>query len=369
MLANNDKDEEKDTMLLLPRTQDFVKDDSPQPSMLQTVSVVCGTYVILSLSIVFLNWSMFTSTFQYPIFITWCQQILGLCLYWSVYFSGKRGVSAFSKMKIVKLNRKSMEKLLPVAFSFIAMVVFANLALKYARISTYQTARCLTIFFTISFSYIFLGQTFRKRILLACALQAFGFLIGSLDVSTLKPLGSFFGCMSSIAQGIYNVSVKRALPETNNDTFALFAFNVTFSSVALLPLVFLFGEGAAFTDIPLDITEARFWQVWPAIILSGTLATSLNLVSYMVIKVTSPVTFNIVGVLKSCFQTMVGLTLFGDPLTLKSFTGVVFTMIGSGWYGMLRLQENSTNKAAHLENVEKNSESIKSASPTELRNV
>lgn len=66
--------------------------------------------------------------------------------------------------------------------------------------------------------------------------------------------------------------------------------------------------------------------------LSGLLGTTLNMSQYMIVSLTSPLTMNIVGLVKSFAQTVGGIVFFGDAVTTSSGVGILLSLFGSTLY-------------------------------------
>lgn len=308
------------------------------PASFAAVGFAIGAYVTVSLSIVYFNWWLFTSSFRYPVFVSWIQQIIGIIAI--IFFAqlGKR-YPLFSRSKAVWPTFETSLKVLPLTLSFVGMVGLANICLKFVQVSTYQVARSLTILFTMGLSYAILGEIQRRRTIAACGVMVLGFIVGSLDTSTLSFGGVLAGGFSSAFQALYNVAIKRTLVYVNNDPNLLLFYNVFLSSFLFLPVVFVAGEGKVFYQLILSPSQPGFYQQWGSLVLSGVLATLVNLTSYWCIKVTSPLTFNIVGFTKSVLQSVGGIAFLGDRTSAQSLLGIILSLLGSGWYSQIKVSE------------------------------
>jgi len=242
------------------------------------------------------------------------------------------------------LNVKALLNVLPLSFCFVGMVALANLCLKHVHVSTYQVARSLTIIFTVCLSYAVLHQSQSKPILTCCGVMIIGFIISSLDGSEesgINMTGLLAGGTSSFFQALYQVFIKRTLPYTDSNVNLLLLYNLFISSVLFVPVVFLLGESSALSHLPL-FGDENFWVVWPCLVISGVLGTLINLATYMCINVTSPLTFNIVGFTKSCVQSIGGVVILGDTISFQSGTGIILTLLSSGWYTKLKFNEQKS---------------------------
>lgn len=312
------------------------------------------SYSVVSIGIVYYNWWLFNSGFEFPVFVSWVQQLVGLLL----FLMGSAAASRYKALSPIfpsaSIDPKVALRCLPVSFTFVMTIGLSNICLQRVLISTYQVARSLTLPFVIVLSYVVLRERQSFAILVACALMVIGFVIGSLDPSTLSLVGLLAGGFSSLFQSLYNVLIKSSLPHVNHNNQKLVFYNVLLSSFLFLPMVFVV-EGTvpwrkAFRSNPGTLEAPRtLWLVWGSMALSGVLGTALNMAQYLVIHVTSPLTFNIVGFTKSIFQSLGGIFIFGDSVTVESALGLCLCLLGSGGYMKAKHDESRRAKADALD--------------------
>ena len=82
------------------------------------------------------------------------------------------------------------------------------------------------------------------------------------------------------------------------------------------------------------------------IIISGCLGMLVSLSTFLMIGATSPLTYNIVGHLKTVSILTMGVMLFGDSMSVKKFFGICFALTGVIWYSIQKL--NAQNAAKKL---------------------
>lgn len=127
---------------------------------------------------------------------------------------------------------------------------FNNYTLKYVDASFYQVARGLVLPLTVATSYFFLHARPSLKILISCAIVTMGFLVGVfLDGNYPSPLGILFGVLSSGTTAIHAVIIKRALDLLNGSALDLAWYSNLLSSIVLLPLLIIAGEGPAILDL------------------------------------------------------------------------------------------------------------------------
>ena len=77
------------------------------------------------------------------------------------------------------------------------------------------------------------------------------------------------------------------------------------------------------------------------IIVSCVLGLLVTMSTFLFIGATSPLTYNVVGHLKTVGIVAAGILLFGDTMGLKKFLGLSMAMSGIVWYSHLKMQEAS----------------------------
>jgi len=73
------------------------------------------------------------------------------------------------------------------------------------------------------------------------------------------------------------------------------------------------------------------------VILSGIFSVIVNFTVLTIIGDTSPVTYQVLGHLKSVSLLVAGTALFHAPITPLQFTGIVIALVGTARYGQLKL--------------------------------
>jgi len=89
-------------------------------------------------------------------------------------------------------------------------------------------------------------------------------------------------------------------------------------------------------------------EAFVTIIISGCLGMLVSLSTFLMIGATSPLTYNIVGHLKTVSILTMGVMLFGDSMSTKKFLGICFALTGVIWYSVqkLRAQEDAKVSSA-----------------------
>lgn len=74
--------------------------------------------------------------------------------------------------------------------------------------------------------------------------------------------------------------------------------------------------------------------------MSCVIAVSVNFSTFLVIGKTSPVTYQVLGHLKTCLVLGFGYTLLHDPFTERNIVGILVAVFGMGLYSYFCTQES-----------------------------
>lgn len=86
------------------------------------------------------------------------------------------------------------------------------------------------------------------------------------------------------------------------------------------------------------------------IILSCLISVSVNFSTFLVIGKTSPVTYQVLGHLKTCLVLAFGYTLLHDPFTERNIIGILVAIFGMGLYSYFCTHENKKKQSSELLN-------------------
>jgi solute carrier family 35 protein E3 len=82
------------------------------------------------------------------------------------------------------------------------------------------------------------------------------------------------------------------------------------------------------------------------IMLTCILAFGVNVTNYLVIARTSPVTYQVIGHLKTCLILVLGFVVFKYPVVMRNLAGIVLAMVGMIWYTEVKRTESQACSAS-----------------------
>ena len=187
-------------------------------------------------------------------------------------------------------------------------------------------------------TYLILKKRTSFRALLCNAVIILGFLLGVNQEGSsgrLSYTGVLCGVMASLCVALFAVYNQRALSLVDRNPWKLNYYNYMNSVVLYLPFLAWFGEASVVTSYP-NLTSSFFWWMMT---FTGIIGTVLGYLTSLQIKVTSPLTHNVSGTAKACFQTVLAVVYNRETKTSLWWLSNFLVLIGSAVYTMVRHSE------------------------------
>jgi len=301
--------------------------------------LVIGTvsfYLVAALAMVMANkWVLNVTTV--PIFFLFIQMIIAVILFLT-----------FHAARIVQVpfhvDKALLQGLGPLIALNVAGLTSNNFTLIYVDASFYQVVRGLVLPLTVFTSFLFLNTRPSLRIIYACAIVTAGFFVGIfLDGTRVSPLGIFFGVVSSLMTALHAVIMKRSLDVVGGNALHLSWYTNLFSSVVLIPLFLLTGEGPGIWKLFFSGGPEIEPFAWGSLITGG-LGFLMSIASILSIKVTSPITHMISSAIRGVAVSILGKWFFGDKLSLGRIWAIGIILAGSLYYTWVKHSESQQQR-------------------------
>ncbi|VVC43947.1 Hypothetical protein CINCED_3A013641 [Cinara cedri] len=300
---------------------------------------VVVAYWIISILTVFVNKTLLTSDkldMDAPMFIAWFQCFVSAIICFTMSRLSKVFPNTVHFPGGNPFNSTTIKHVLPLTILYILMISTNNYCLKFVDVTFYYVGRSLTTVFNVILSYIILGQTTSISCLLCCFAVVCGFFLG-VDQENLSGsfslVGTIFGVLSSFSLAFYSIQIKKVLPEVSNQIWLLSYFNNLYASILFIPLL-------AFEAKELNNFSRMFeLNFLFLMIIGGICGLSIGYVTVLQVQVTSPLTHNISGTAKSCFQTILASFWYNQwKSTMWWFSNAV-VLGGSAAYTIVKNRE------------------------------
>ncbi|KAH7837609.1 hypothetical protein Vadar_015816 [Vaccinium darrowii] len=222
---------------------------------------------------------------------------------------------------------------------------FLNLSLGFNSIGFYQMTKLAIIPFTVLLETLFLNKQFSQKIKFSLLLLLVGVGIASVTDLQLNFLGTVLSLLA-----IVTTCVGQILTNTIQKRLSVSSTQLLYQSAPFQAAI-LFVTGPIL-DQYLTRRNVFAYQYSPIvlgfIILSCLIAVSVNFSTFLVIGKTSPVTYQVLGHLKTCLVLGFGFTLLHDPYTSRNIIGILVAMFGMVLYSYFCTQENKKKQSVDL---------------------
>lgn len=217
-----------------------------------------------------------------------------------------------------------------------------NLSLGFNSIGFYQMTKLAIIPFTVLLETIFLKKRFSESIKFSLLVLLLGVAIASVTDLKLNLLGSI---LSGLA--IATTCVGQILTNTIQRKLKVTSTQLLYQSAPYQAAI-LFATGPFVDQLLTNRSVFAHQYTAPVvgfIIMSCLIAVSVNFSTFLVIGTTSPVTYQVLGHLKTCLVLSFGYTLLHDPFTMRNILGILVAIFGMALYSCFSVMESKKKSA------------------------
>ncbi|KAK7410825.1 hypothetical protein VNO78_01960 [Psophocarpus tetragonolobus] len=204
-----------------------------------------------------------------------------------------------------------------------------NLSLGFNSVGFYQMTKLAIIPCTILLEILFLGKKFRKRIQFSLLVLLVGVGIATVTDLQLNALGSFLSLLA-----IITTCVAQIMTNTIQKKFKVSSTQLLYQSCPYQATILLI-IGPYLDKILTNLNVFAYeytTQVTTTIVLSCMISIAVNFSTFLVIGRTSPVTYQVLGHLKTCLVLAFGYIIVRDPFSWRNILGILVAMVGMVLY-------------------------------------
>ncbi|RYQ84704.1 hypothetical protein Ahy_B10g104165 isoform A [Arachis hypogaea] len=232
-----------------------------------------------------------------------------------------------------------------------------NLSLGFNSVGFFQMTKLAIIPCTILLEILFLGKKFSKRIQFSLAILLLGVGIATVTDLQLNVLGSFLSLLA-----VVTTCVAQIMTNTIQKKFKVSSTQLLYQSCPYQSAVLLI-SGPYLDKLLTNLSVFSFnytTQVTVVIILSCVLSIVVNFSTFLVIGKTSPVTYQVLGHLKTCLVLAFGYIIVRDPFNWRNILGILVAMVGMVMYSYnctLESQQKSNESSSQALQVREGADS------------
>ncbi|KAH7435268.1 hypothetical protein KP509_06G056800 [Ceratopteris richardii] len=211
-----------------------------------------------------------------------------------------------------------------------------NLCLGFNSVGFYQMTKLAIIPCTVLLETVFLRKVFSRKIQMALFVLLLGVGIATVTDLQLNYLGSVLSILA-----IITTCVAQIMTNTIQKKFKVTSTQLLYQSCPYQAATLLIS--GPFLDGFLTKKKVFSFNytspVVAFIILSCLISVSVNFSTFLVIGKTSPVTYQVLGHLKTCLVLAFGYILLQNPFSWHNVFGIFVAIIGMGLYSFISIKE------------------------------
>ncbi|KAK9167951.1 hypothetical protein Syun_000091 [Stephania yunnanensis] len=223
-----------------------------------------------------------------------------------------------------------------------------NLSLGFNSVGFYQMTKLAIIPCTVLLETLFFRKIFSKTIQFSLTILLLGVGIATVTDLQLNALGSILSLLAVIT-----TCVAQIMTNTIQKRFKVSSTQLLYQSCPYQALtLFIIGP---FLDGLLTNQNVFAFKYTPQvlvfIVLSCLISVSVNFSTFLVIGKTSPVTYQVLGHLKTCLVLAFGYILLRDPFSWRNILGILIALVGMilySYFCSVESQQKASESPAQL---------------------
>eukprot|EP01033_Poteriospumella_lacustris_P008417 gene8418-6078_t len=232
-------------------------------------------------------------------------------------------------------NEAPLSGVLPVAIGSLMSVAFMNLNLAYNSVGFYQLSKLACIPFTLLIQYLAYSQTVSTSVQLTLIPITFGVGYATVYDLNLNFWGFVFAALAVVATALAQIFTNTYQKSLDCNALQLLYHTSPYIALGMLIMCPMFDDIHALS---------HYTYTWPAVFrigLSCVLALGVNISNYLVLGKTSPLTYQVLGHLKTVLILVLGFTVFQKPVDSRNVVGILIAMLGVIGYTELRRRQSA----------------------------
>lgn len=227
-----------------------------------------------------------------------------------------------------------------------------NLSLGFNSVGFYQMTKLAIIPCTVLLETFFFRKNFSGTIKFSLAILLLGVGIATVTDLQLNVLGSTLSLLA-----IITTCIAQIMTNTIQKRFKVSSTQLLYQSCPYQAIT-LFVIGPFLDGLLTNLNVFAFKyspQVLVFIVLSCLISVSVNFSTFLVIGKTSPVTYQVLGHLKTCLVLAFGYVLLHDPFSWRNILGILVAVVGMvlySYYCTMESQQKVNEATAQLSQVE-----------------
>ncbi|KAI1793501.1 TPT-domain-containing protein [Ganoderma leucocontextum] len=319
---------------LTPQGQSPV--DMPSATTVRFVLMCCLWYTTSALSSN--TGKSIMTTFRYPITLTFIQ--FGFVAAYCLLFMSP--VVRFSKLRWP--TKAILETTFPMGVFQVGGHIFSSMAISRIHVSTVHTIKALSPLFTVAAYALLFGVSYSSKTYISLLPLTFGVMLAcSFDVDRSSAVGILCAFGSAVIFVTQNIYFKKVVPSNGGQSsHKLDKLNLLFysSGMAFILMIPIW----VYYDLPVLLSVDESHIVHPShghetphsvtyyFIANGTVHFAQNIIAFIILASTSPVTYSIASLIKRVAVICIAIVWFAQSVHPIQAVGITMTFFGLYMY-------------------------------------
>ncbi|KAJ7117691.1 triose-phosphate transporter family-domain-containing protein [Mycena epipterygia] len=279
--------------------------------------------------------------FRYPVTLTFVQFgfVAGYCL---LFMSP---VVRFSRMR--RPTKAIIRNTLPMGMFQVGGHIFSSLAISRIPVSTVHTIKALSPLFTVAAYALLFGVSYSSKTYMSLLPLTFGVMLAtSFDLSVSNVIGILCAFGSALVFVSSNIFFKKIMPSNPSgmsqstahklDKLNLLLYSSGMAFLLMIPIWLYYDLPRLLSSTAVAAAASAGKQpahsVWYYFFMNGTVHFAQNIIAFVILASTSPVTYSIASLIKRVAVICIAIVWFAQTIHPVQGVGIVMTFAGLYMY-------------------------------------
>ncbi|KAI0369140.1 TPT-domain-containing protein [Pilatotrama ljubarskyi] len=279
--------------------------------------------------------------FRYPVTLTFVQ--FGFVAAYCLLFMSP--LVRFSRLR--KPNKAIIQSTFPMGVFQVGGHIFSSMAISRIPVSTVHTIKALSPLFTVAAYALLFGVSYSPKTYMSLLPLTLGVMLAcSFDMSASNAVGLLCAFGSAIVFVSQNIFFKKIVPSGPGavsshklDKLNLLFYSSSMAFLLMIPIWIYYDLPAllsAHSD-PAHVVHPTHGHATPHsvayyFIANGTVHFAQNIIAFVILASTSPVTYSIASLIKRVAVICIAIVWFAQPVHPIQAVGITMTFVGLYMY-------------------------------------
>lgn len=230
-----------------------------------------------------------------------------------------------------------MSSVLPVAIGSLLSVAFMNLNLSFNSVGFYQLSKLACIPFTLLVQYLAYKQTISASVQASLFIITIGVGYATVYDLSLNFIGLIFAACAVVATSMAQIFTNTYQKSLDCNAMQLLHHTAPIIAVGMLIMCPIFDNTSNLYNY--QYTTGCITRIF----ISCCFALGVNISNYLVLGQTSPLTYQVLGHLKTILILILGFAYFHNPIDSRNIIGIFIAMCGVVMYTEVKRRQTITS--------------------------